>query len=159
PEVLEALLLDVRRAASHFEAGEHLSIAALARAIAQNEGVAADEQTLRALAAVEEVLGLPDGESARAILSDALAGPAPTADAPSTATTARDVEAIAQVLAGPTRALRNRVLQRLAQPDFVHMAPELPTPKQRAQVLAWCRTLAAEGFPAMAYPRAFGGAH
>ena len=159
PGMLEALLLDVRRAASQFEQGEQLTIATLARAIAQAEGVAADEETLRALAAVEQVLGLPDGESARAILSDALAGPAPTADAPTTTTTPADVEAIAQVLAGPTRALRNRVLQRLAQPDFVHLAPELPTPQRRAQVLAWCRTLAAEGFPAIAYPREFGGQH
>lgn len=159
PEVLEALLLDVRRAASRLGPGEHLSIATLARAIAQAEGVSADEQTLRAVKVVEDALGLPDSESARALLSDALAEPAPAAAAPSTATQPRDVEAIARVLGGPSRALRARVLERLARPDFAHMAPDSPTAERRERVLAWCRALADEGLPAIVYPREFGGEH
>lgn len=159
PDVLEALLLDVRRAASHLERGEHLSIATLARAIGRAEGVVIDEQTLRAVRAVEEALGLPDSESARAILGDALAQPSPAADALSTATAPAAVEAIAQVLGGSQRALRSRVLQRLAQPDFTHIQPGTPTAERREHVLAWCRTLAGEGFPAIGYPREFGGQH
>lgn len=159
PEVLEALLLDVRRAASRLPAGEHLSIATLARAIGSASGVAVDDQTLRALKVVEEALGLPDEESARAILSDAFGEPAPAAAAPSTATQPRDVEQIAQIIGGPARALRKRVLDRLAMPDFAHMPPGMSTAERREHVLNWCRALAKEGFPAIAYPAEFGGRH
>ena len=159
PQVLEALLGDVRLAAAHLAEDEQVTLVALGRALARASGVEADARTLAAVEVVEKALGVPHAETARALLVDAYLKPrtqaAPATERPDRA----DVERIADVIGGPHRAERRRVLERLARSDFAHMPADTPTSERRTRVLAWCRKLADEGFPAIAFPREFGGSH
>jgi acyl-CoA oxidase len=70
-----------------------------------------------------------------------------------------DSAALARFLDGEQRGIgriRERVRRLLAAPEFAYLsAPDRET--YRAQVLAWCRRLAAEGIGALALPREHGG--
>jgi acyl-CoA oxidase len=54
-------------------------------------------------------------------------------------------------------ATRQALLERLARDDFRYVDTR-DTAAYRETVLEWCRTLAAEGYGALAFPREFGGA-
>ncbi|MGH7444844.1 MAG: hypothetical protein ACREKM_08215, partial [Longimicrobiales bacterium] len=58
PDVLEALLRDVRRAAGHLPSDEEITLVALGRALARTAGDEPDERTLHAVEVVEQTLGV-----------------------------------------------------------------------------------------------------
>jgi acyl-CoA oxidase len=68
-----------------------------------------------------------------------------------------DPSALQRVLDGPYAEIRERVRQRLSQPDFAPVVA-LPTPEYRELVLLWAKTLAAEGGTALGLPAEYGGA-
>lgn len=67
-----------------------------------------------------------------------------------------DVAALTGFLDGEQVGTRERLRRLLATPAFAYR-PELDREAYRAQVLAWCRRLAAEGLGALGLPREFGG--
>ncbi|HWC85586.1 MAG TPA: acyl-CoA dehydrogenase [Solirubrobacteraceae bacterium] len=67
-----------------------------------------------------------------------------------------DPSALQRVLDGPYAEIRERVRQRLAQPDFAPVIA-LPTSEYREQVLAWAKSLVAEGGTALGFPVEYGG--
>ena len=155
---LEALLLDVRRAAARLPAAEQVTLVALGRELARAHDDEPDERTLNAVSVVAQALGVPEPEAARAMLADAAPARAAAA-APPAESELPPLETVARVLGGPQRAERNRTLERLAQPDFAHIPPGTPTPEHRERILAWCHTLADEGFSAVPFPREMDGGH
>jgi acyl-CoA oxidase len=67
-----------------------------------------------------------------------------------------DIAALTTFLDGEHRPLRERVRRLLTAPEFADLE-EPDREAHRAQVLAWCHRLAAEGFGALALPREHGG--
>ncbi len=108
----------------------------------------ADER--RALDEIEESLGL-----ARDIGSQLLETPRP-AEAARRDTSVTPTDRLQRFLDGPRGDLRRRLRDRLSQEDFEYRRG-LDKESYREQVLAWCRTLADEGFGALSYPRSAGG--
>src|SRR5258708_9452619 len=67
-----------------------------------------------------------------------------------------DPSALQRVLDGPYAEIRELVRQRLSRPDFAPVIA-LPTAEYRERVLAWAKTLADEGGPALGFPTEYGG--
>ncbi|MCB9384881.1 MAG: acyl-CoA dehydrogenase family protein [Bryobacterales bacterium] len=145
PRALRALLDRLREASASIPEERRLTLAQLGRELAPN-GVG--PETLAALDAVEEALGVVSEEAARELL------PGPPADEPAQA--AFDVDAIRALLAGKHAATRNRVRALLEQPIFRR---EYGLSKEvfREQTLERLKVLAAEGLGSLSYPTEYGG--
>ncbi|MEZ4423637.1 MAG: acyl-CoA dehydrogenase [Gemmatimonadota bacterium] len=107
----------------------------------------------RALADVEALLGVAGGEAARALVADDARPDAP----PRETAQSFDAAALHAYLDADHGALRRRLLTRMAHPDF-RTDPDAPRADYRAQVLERVRTLAQEGWGALAFPAEYGGA-
>ena len=124
-----------------------LTLAQLGRELAP-DGVG--QETLAALDAVEQALGVVSAEAAREILPEE----APLGDKPSPAPF--DVAGIQRLLDGKYADTRNRVRRLLQQPVFRrHFG--LSTALFREQTVERLKVLAADGLGALSYPPEYGG--
>lgn len=148
---LAALLASLQRAGRKLPDAERRSLAALGEELAEQRGAPLDASEREALAAVASALGVTGTEAVQGLLAVTRKEPdAAPAAAPF------DVAALARFLDGEQAATRERVRTLLASPEFAYLSePDRET--YRAQVLAWCHRLAAEGIGALALPREHGG--
>jgi acyl-CoA oxidase len=150
---LAGLLDSLRRLSGSLPRAERLSMTALSRELATRSGrpMAADEE--RALAEIEEALGL----AGRPLLARLLPRRA-RAEAPQAVEPPRlDVAGLAAHLDGDIAAIRGRLETILLTPEFA-LAPASVREEYRRRVLSWCRSLAAEGVSSLSLPRELGGA-
>ena len=149
---LRAILRTVRRASGDISGPARGSLADLGAGLVAASGESeVTEGERRALAALEEALGVAGDEASRALLIDRrpVAEEAPRAPG-------FEPARLRRLLDGPHAELRDRVRAVLSGPDFAYRH-ELGHEAYRDQVLAWCRRLAAEGFGALAFPAEYGG--
>ncbi|HUF50649.1 MAG TPA: acyl-CoA dehydrogenase [Longimicrobiales bacterium] len=106
----------------------------------------------RALAELQDALGVTGPEAARALLGTAPAAP-PQVAAPAPF----DVAALHRYIDADNFEIRQRVLDVLTRDEFRYVDTR-DTAAYRERVLDWTRALAAHGFGALALPREFGGA-
>ena len=146
PRALRALLDHLRASAAGIPEERRLTLAQLGRELAP-DGVG--PETLAALDAVEEALGVVSEEAAREILPEGAGGEEPAA-APF------DVAAIRSLLDGKHAETRNRVRKILEAPVFRR---EFGLSKEvfREQTLERLKVLAANGIGALSYPPEYGG--
>ena len=151
PVALNGLLETIRAHADGLQEPARRSLFDLGRELAR-DGASVPLASDDALRALEQALGVPGGEAARALL--------PADEAPHEPAAARpfDPAALEKVLDPTHRPLRARVLRLLQRPEFALLHDE-DTVAYRARVHAWCRRLADEGLGAMGFPREFGGEH
>jgi acyl-CoA oxidase len=151
PVALNRLLETIRSSAETVGPDARRSLLELGHELGRAYGAPtpAGEAALRAL---EQALGAPGGEAARALL--------PAEEAPHELEPARpfDPAALEKVLDPTHRELRARVLRLVQQPEFA-LGYEEDGVAYRARVHAWCRRLADEGLGGIGYPREFGGEH
>ncbi len=150
---LQAILRTVRQAGGRLPETARGSLAELGAGLAGLSGepaVSAAER--RALATLEQALGVAGGEVSRELLTEVR--PA-AVEAP----TALDFEParLTRLLDGDYAAVRQRVREVLSRPEFTYRL-DLDREAYREQVLDWCRTLAGEGLGALAFPPEYGGA-
>lgn len=147
---LAALLATLQRAGQEIPDACRDSLATLGAEMAERRGTALAPAEREALAALEAALGLDGGEAARR-----LTGPIRKPPVPAEAE-AFDAAGLAAFLDGEQRDTRERVRRLLSAPEFAYRS-ELGREAYRAQVLAWCRRLAAEGIGPLGLPREHGG--
>lgn len=144
----------IRGAADHIPNASALSLAELGVEMAQFAGAGSasvsSPVTLRALADIEEALGIVGPEVTRDLL-EKRAVSVPEAQAASF-----DVGAMAGLLDGDHAALRQKVRTILCDPVFRH-EPGQATPSYRELVLRWLKLLADQGLGSLSYPAAVGG--
>lgn len=148
---LATLLASLQRAGRELPDSERCSLAALGAELARRHGTTLHRGEREALAAVEAALGLAGSEVARGLVA---VGRKEPEEAPAAAPF--DVTALARFLDGEQGPIRERVRRLLASPEFAYRS-ELGREAYRAQVLAWCQRLAAEGIGALGLPREHGG--
>lgn len=152
PRALQALLRQIRQAGRQLPPEERESLARLgagiARAGAPDGKLAAG--TLEGLSRLEAALGVVGAEAARSLLG--VEEPVETVTRPAPF----DVEEMHRLLDGDHHTTRQKLLDRLVQPDF-HLEPGLSLEAHRARVTGWLRTLADEGWGELALPREYGG--
>jgi len=115
------------------------------------EGDQRPPDEVQALAAIEAALGMAGTEAAKRLAGTACK---PPPEAPAVASF--DVAGLASFLDGEQRGVRERMRRLLAAPEFAYRS-ELDRETYRAQVLSWCRRLAAEGIGPLGLPREHGG--
>ena len=150
-ERLLHLLDDVRRRAAEVSPERRRSLTELGIAIAEADGKHPTPEERAAILRIEEALGL-GGPDAVATLFDPARPIAPLPDVQPRF----DPAAMARFLGGPAPEARKRVCALLSDGRF-ETAVGLSTADYRAQVSAWCRSLADEGLGALGYPAEFGG--
>jgi acyl-CoA oxidase len=139
PEALQAVLVEVRRAARTMDPAAARSLAELGAAMAGDPQLA--EQTRAAYLEIEAALGLTAG---------AVQGP-PAPEAAGPRVPAFDAAALQRLLGEPHAAVRAEVREFLADP--AHRASfGLTTAEQRAQCHEWLQELARRGFGDGAFP-------
>ena len=148
---LATLLASLQRASQELPDGHRCSLSALGAELAERRGAALRPAEREALAAIEAALGRAGVEAARQ-----LTGPVRKPPAAAPAAAPFDVAGLAGFLDGERRDTRERVRRLLATADFAYRS-ELGREAYRAQVLAWCRRLAAEGIGPLGLPREHGG--
>ena len=109
------------------------------------------EEAKRALAEIEEALGIVGREVVRELVGER---PPPDGD--------EDVEQVdganlKAVLDGRLAPLRDRIRRLLCDPAFLHPDTETPKEEMREIVLAWTQLLADQGIGAIAFPEYVGG--
>lgn len=149
---LAGLLAQLRRQAEPLPRAERLSLTALSRELATLSGrdIAPGEE--RALAEIEEALGL----TGRPLLARIFPGRGRAVAGPSLAP-GFEVDALADHLDGDIADVRRRVQALLLAPDFA-VDGSLGREEYRQRVLGWCRRLAAEGVSALGLAKELGGA-
>lgn len=149
---LSQLLARLRKASAPLERQEKLSLTGLGLALARLHGQVVRDAERQALADIEQALGIADSEAARQLLASRRPVPQPEA-----VVSSFEVEALEQRLDGEHRQLRQRIRLLLSRPEFV--AP-IGVSKEEARqwTLERCQQLAAEGFGALSFPTADGGA-
>jgi acyl-CoA oxidase len=164
PSELEGLRERIREVGARVPPSERTSLARLGAALARAEGEEAGHwstrQGMEALAAIEELLGVLGGESARALLE----GETPAAHTlPPRAVPppSFDVHRMRRHLDGPWGSLRERVFRLLAEPaiqaDPSHPPGHEPTDVHRERTFRGLQRIAEEGLGRMAYPVRHGG--
>ncbi len=149
---LQAILRTVRRAGGGISGSARGSLAALGADLVAAAGDGeVSEAERRALAALEEALGVAGKEIARELVTDRRPAPTGRAAAPGF-----EPARLRRLLDGPHAELRDRVRAVLSEPEFSYR-PDLDRDAYRDQVLEWCRRLADEGLGALAFPAEFGG--
>jgi acyl-CoA oxidase len=146
PRALRALLDRLRASAATIPEERRLTLAQLGRELAP-DGVG--PETLAALDAVEEALGVVSEEAAREILPETPLGEPPSGAPP-------DFAAVQRLLDGKHADTRNRVRRLLEQPIFRR---QLGLSKEvfREQTLERLKVLAGAGLGALSYPPEYGG--
>lgn len=152
PHELQSLLATIRAAGAGLGRAEKRSLLDLGVDLARAGGAEPDESVRQALASLTAALGLTGGEAARALLVE----DRPDVSAADAAPPAFPVAELTLLLDGPQRPVRERMRRLLSTPAFAYRYG-LATEEYRELVLAWCRTLAAEGFGALGFPQDSGG--
>ncbi|HYH44393.1 MAG TPA: acyl-CoA dehydrogenase family protein, partial [Thermoanaerobaculia bacterium] len=157
---LAELLASLQRASRELpEEGRH-SLAGLGAELAARRGTALQPGEREALAAIEGALGVDGSEAARRLTAPdrrpAVEASVTAPLAPMALPAPFDVAGLAVFLDGAQRATRERVRRLLSTPEFAYRSG-LDREAYRAQVLAWCRRLAAEGIGPLGLPREHGG--
>jgi acyl-CoA oxidase len=148
---LADLLARLQSAGQELPEAERRSLAALGEELASRRGETLRPGEREALAAIESSLGIAGSEAARGLVA---VGRKPPEEA--TLPAPVDVAALASLLDGEQAPTRERVRKLLASPEFAYRS-EPDREAYRAQVLAWCRRLAAEGLGALSLPPEHGG--
>jgi acyl-CoA oxidase len=148
---LAALLACLQRAGQELPEDERRSLASLGEEMARRRGATLHPGEREALTAVEAALGIDGAEAARGLLAEARKEPeAALVAAPF------DIAALAGFLDGEQGGTRKRLRRLLSSPDFAYCS-EPDREAYRAQILSWCRRLAAEEIGALGLPREHGG--
>ncbi len=151
-EELSGLLETIRTAAGSLDSNRERTLSQLGVELAAAHARDLAEPELRALAALEEALGVDGLEVGRALL----APPRPAATETALAPPPFDVAMLARWLDGEQGPVRSRVRALLATPELT--PPSEPTREEyRVWVFAACRHLADEGLGALAFPLGAGG--
>ena len=112
-------------------------------------------EAAEALCDIETALGIVGSEACRELIEDPARPPAPSVF--EVAEPTFEVEVLTALLDGPQASLRNKIRTVLRDPVF--QFPVAPaTDAYREQVLTWAKYLAAQGWGALAFPKAYGGA-
>jgi len=122
----------------------------LRRAGRERQAAALQPVERETLADLEAALGVTGTEAARRLDGERQPPPPAPAAAP------LDAAGLASFLDGAQRGTRERVRRLLSTPELAYRS-ELGREAYRAQVLAWCRRLAAEGVAPLGLPREHGG--
>lgn len=152
---LGRMLSLLKEAASHGETSEKLDLIGLGRRLAQahrEDDRPVSQAESDALQRIADQLGIAGTEAARQLLASRR-----QAERAPEARPTFDVTALSERLAGDWPEIRRRVFALLEAPEFRYRNG-LDTESYREQVLAWCRRLADEGFGALSFPDAQGGA-
>jgi acyl-CoA oxidase len=160
PAPIRSLLcawLDPVAAPSAGELADLLASVQHGQELAEREGAAPLPAEPETLAAVEAAVGVTGAQAERQLtgVTGAVRKP-PEAATLAPATAPLDVAGLASFLDGEQRGTRERIRRLLATPEFAYRS-ELGREAYRAQVLAWCRRLAAEGIGPLGLPREHGG--
>ena len=147
PRSLVALLDFIRDHAGDIQEIDRESLSRLGRALPDEEP---SMETVAAMEAVEEALGLSGGEAARDMLEGRTAGPEPEG-------ASFGVTAMVRLLDGEHHEMREEMRRRLSQPPFTRRYG-ISKENKREDVLGWCRELAGQGYGALSYPDYAGGA-
>src|SRR6185436_18616364 len=148
---LADLLACLQHAGRELPDAERRSLSALGEELARRRGTELHRGEREALTAVEAALGLAGAEAARGLVAVARKEPEPAA-----AAAPFDVTSLSRFLDGDQGPIRERMRKLLASLEFAYLSePDRET--YRAQVLAWCRRLSAEGIGALGLPREHGG--
>ena len=132
------------------------SLAELGCAMASLANVAGPtEEAKRALAEIEEALGIVGREAVRELVVER---PRPEGQAGEEAVVRVDVVAgLKAALDGRLAPLRDRIRTLLCDPVFIYPDTDTPTGEMREVVLAWTQLLADQGIGALAFPEYAGG--
>ena len=131
------------------------SLAELGCAIASLANVAGPtEEAKRALAEIEEVLGIVGHEAVRELVVER---PRPEGQAGEAEVVRADVAGLRAALDGPLAPLRDRIRTLLCDPAFIYPDTDTPTDEMREIVLGWTQLLADQGIGALAFPAYAGG--
>jgi len=147
PRSLVALLDHIREHAHNLKGVDRESLSRLGRALPDAEPT---PETVAAMEAVEEALGLQGGEAAREILDEHASTPEPPGPS-------FDPQAMARLLDGEYREMREEMRAFLSGSQFERRYG-LSKEDKREDVLRWCRELAKAGYGALSYPTYAGGA-
>jgi len=147
PRSLVALLDHIRAHAKDLTQIDRESLSRLGRALPDDEP---SVETVAALEAVEEALGLSGGEAARELLDEDTA-------TPDLQTASFDARAMTRLLDGEHHEMREEMRSQLGRAPFERRYG-LSKEEKREDVLSWCRELARHGYGALSYPRNAGGA-
>lgn len=149
-------LRTIRRLGRYIPAETRTSLATLGVEMAQlMETSTVTPEAAEALCDIEAALGIVGAEACRELIED---HPRPAAPATvEVAAPSFEVAALTALLDGPYADLRDRIRTVLRDPVF--QFPVAPTTEAfREQVLTWTRHVAAQGWGALAFPEAYGGA-
>lgn len=166
PRELGAILRTIRQIAPELPDDAKLTLAELGGRLAETAEKAgpqselsasisgADPAVVSALIDLEKALDIAGTEASRELLSGSrpLAGGDPQRSDPSFSP-----PALQALLDAPYADVRSRIRGLLSQPEFDYQM-ELDRAEQRRLVTRWCRRLAEEGYGALSFPRAYGGA-
>lgn len=148
---LGSLLSNIRQAALPLPRRQRRTLTEFGLELAAYANIEIPDPESSALEELEGALGLNGAEATQQIL----ATPRPAAeDAEPEASF--EVSAMARLLDGQQRAVRDWMREILSRPDFAY-AQGLDPQSYREQVLVWARKLAAEGVGFLTFPRAVGG--
>jgi acyl-CoA oxidase len=111
------------------------------------------EETRRALAEMEEALGIAGSEAVRELVAER---PRPHGTEEVEVVSA-SVEGLQTALDGRLAPLRDRIRRLLCDPSFIYPDTETPKEQMREIVLAWTQLLADQGIGALALPTYAGG--
>ncbi len=151
---LQELLAAIRQGFTGKAVGERRSLAGLGLELARASGQRVDPAEERALAVLEQALGLAGVEVSGPLLGE----PAPAvSEPPAEPRPSFDREAMRRLLDGEHAPLRDEVRDLLGRPEM-RFEPGLPTEIYRERVLAALRELAARGYGAFGFPQSAGGA-
>ncbi len=162
PSELEGLRERIREVGARVPPEERTSLARLGAALARAEGEGATPWSTRkgmeTLAAIEELLGVLGGESARALLE----GETPLPDADDLLPDPQprfEVARMRRLLDGPWGSVRARVFRLLSDPalESAHPPGHEPTEVHRERTFQGLRTIADDGLGRLAYPVRHGG--
>jgi len=148
---LAALLACLQRAGQKLPEDERRSLASLGEDMALQRGATLRPAEREDLRAVEAALGVDGAEAARGLIAEARKEPEAARVA-----ALFDVAALARLLDGEQGGTRERLRRLLSSADFAYCS-EPDREAYRAQVLAWCRRLAAEEIGMLGLPREQGG--
>ena len=132
------------------------SLAELGCAMASLANVAGPtEEAKRALAEIEEALGIVGREAVRELVVER---PRPEGQAGEEAVVRVDVVGgLKAALDGRLAPLRDRIRTLLCDPAFIYPDTDTPTGEMREVVLTWTQLLADQGIGALAFPEYAGG--
>ena len=149
---LQAILRTVRQAGGVISEPARGSLAALgAELVTATGGSEVTAAERRALAALDEALGVASGEASRELLTETR--PAAEQARPSPGF---EPARMTRLLDGRYAKLRERLRSVLSEPEFTYLH-DLDRDAYRDRVLDWCRRLAGEGFGALGFPPEYGG--